>query len=41
MLRHNQQGFERPTRMDQGGIETPLMGLELITIGQAVVTLAN
>ena len=41
MLRHNQQGFERPTGMDQGGIKTPLMGLEIVATGLAVVALTN
>ena len=41
MLRQNQPGFERPTSMDEGGINTPSMGLELVAIGQAVVALAN
>ena len=41
MLRQNQPGFERPTSMDEGGINTPSMGLELATIGWKVVALAN
>ena len=41
LLSDNQQGFERLTGMDQGGINTPFMGLELIPIGRMLLALAN
>ena len=41
LLHHSQQGFEPPTSMNQGGINTLLMGLELATIGWMVMALAN
>ena len=41
LLRHKQQDFGPQTSMDQGGINAPLMSVELATIGQVVVALAN
>ena len=43
LLRHKQQGLEplTLTSMNQGVINASLMGIELATIGQVVVALAN
>ena len=37
LLRHKQQDFGPQTSMDQGGINAPLMGVELAIIGRMVV----
>ena len=41
LLRQKQQGFKPQTSMDQDGINASSMGIELATIGQAAVALAN
>ena len=41
LLRHNQQGFEPATSIDQDRITSPLIGIELTTIDRVVMALAN
>ena len=41
LLHYKQQGFEPLSSMDQGGINAPLMSIELVTSGLVVVALAN
>ena len=40
-LHHQYPGLDSKTTTDQGGVNAPLMSIELATIGRVVVTLAN